>query len=67
MRRCKMAVSQALQRVGLSPTKVELGEVNLEKEPSSDQLSTLRIVLEQLGFELLDDQRQQTIDQIKSA
>ena len=65
--RCKMAVSQALQRVGLSPTKVELGEVNLEKEPSSDQLSTLRIVLEQLGFELLDDQRQQTIDQIKSA
>ena len=65
--RCKMAVRQALQRVGLSPTKVELGEVNLEKEPSSDQLSTLRIVLEQLGFELLDDQRQQTIDQIKSA
>ena len=65
--RCKMAVSQALQRVGLSPTKVELGEVNLEKEPSSDQLSTLRTVLEQLGFELLDDQRQQTIEQIKSA
>lgn len=37
------------------------------KEFSSDQLSTLRTVLEQLGFELLDDQRQQTIDQIKSA
>lgn len=65
--RCKMAVSQALQRVGLSLTKVELGEVNLEKEPSPNQLSTFRAALEQLGFELLDDQRQQTIDQIKSA
>lgn len=65
--RCKMAVSEVLQRVGLYPIKVELGEVSIEEDPSPAQLSTLRTALEQLGFELLDDRRQQTIDHIKSA
>lgn len=65
--RCKMAVSQTLQQVGLHPKKVELGEVSIEEDPSSTQLSTLRVALKELGFELLDDRRQQTIDHIKSA
>ena len=65
--RCKMAVSQTLQQVGLHPQKVELGEVSIEEDPSSSQLSTLRAALKELGFELLDDRRQQTIDHIKSA
>lgn len=65
--RCKMAVSQTLQQVGLHPKKVELGEVSIEEDPSSVQLSTLRTALKELGFELLDDRRQQTIDHIKSA
>ena len=65
--RCKMAVSQTLQQVGLHPQKVELGEVSVEEDPSSTQLSTLRVALKELGFELLDDRRQQTIDHIKSA
>ena len=65
--RCKMAVSQTLQQVGLYPQKVELGEVSIEEDPSSSQLSTLRAALKELGFELLDDRRQQTIDHIKSA
>ena len=65
--RCKMAVSQTLQQLYLHPTKVELGEVSIEEVPSSSQLATLRIVLKELGFELLDDRRQQTIDHIKSA
>lgn len=65
--RCKMAVSQTLQQVGLHPQKVELGEVSIEEDPSSVQLSTLRTALKELGFELLDDRRQQTIDHIKSA
>ena len=64
--RCKMAVSQTLQQVGLHPQKVELGEVSIEEDPSSVQLSTLRTALKELGFELLDDRRQQTIDHIKS-
>ena len=46
---------------------MELGEVSIDENPSSAQLFTLRTALEQLGFELLDDRRQQTIDHIKSA
>lgn len=65
--RCKMAVSQILQQLDLHPIKVELGEVSIDENPSSAQLFTLRTALEQLGFELLDDRRQQTIDHIKSA
>ena len=65
--RCKMAVSQTLQQVGLHPAKVELGEVSIEEDPSFVQLSTLRAALKELGFELLDDRRQQIIDHIKSA
>ena len=65
--RCKMVVCQALQHVGLHPTKIDLGEVVIEEEPSPRQLSTLRAALGQLGFELLDDRRQQTIDLVKSS
>ena len=50
--RCKMAVEQVLQRMGLHPTKVDLGEAIIEVEPST---------------ELLDDHRQQTIERIKAA
>ena len=65
--RCKMAVSQTLEQVGLHPKTVELGEVSIEEDPYSVQLSILRTALKKLGFELLDDRRQQTIDHIKSA
>ena len=65
--RCKMAVSQTLQQLDLHPTKVELGEVSIEEDLSLSQRSTLRTALKELGFELLDDRRQQTIDHIKSA
>lgn len=65
--RCKMAVDQVLQRMGLHPTKVDLGEAIIEVEPSTEQLAQLRTSLEKLGFELLDDHRQQTIERIKAA
>ena len=65
--RCKMAVGQTLRTMGLHPLNVELGEVKIEEALSNDQRSELRNALEKLGFELLDDKRQQTIDKIKSA
>ena len=65
--RCKMAVRQTLQHVGLHALKVDLGEVTLEESPSPDQLAALREELEQIGFKLLDDRRQQTVDLVKSA
>ena len=64
--RCIMAVRQLLQRMGNAPQSVELGVVRLAEELSKEQLEMLQKDLLQLGFELLDDKRQQTIDRIKT-
>lgn len=65
--RCKMAVDHTLRNEGLHPANVDLGEVNIEEDAlSKEQRKRLRNELEQLGFELLDDKRQQTINKIKN-
>lgn len=64
--RCIMAVRQLLLRMGIAPQFVELGVVRLAEELSKEQLEMLQKDLLQLGFELLDDKRQQTIDRIKT-
>ncbi|MCH4182513.1 MAG: AraC family transcriptional regulator [Prevotella sp.] len=65
--RCIMAVTQTLNDQNLHPMSVELGEVHLSDVLSDRQRDRLRSALEDLGFELLDDRRQQTIGQIKNA
>ena len=64
--RCIMAVRKLLQRMGIAPQSVELGVVRLVEELTKEQLEMLQKDLLQLGFELLDDKRQQTIDRIKT-
>lgn len=64
--RCIMAVRQLLQRMDIAPQSVELGVVRLAEELTKEQLEMLQKDLLQLGFELLDDKRQQTIDRIKT-
>lgn len=65
--RCKMAVDMTLRDEGLHPINVELGEVKVEENINADKRSDLKSDLEKLGFELLDDKRQQTIEKIKNA
>ena len=65
--RCRMAVGQTLEQLGLHPLRIDLGEAVVEEEASPDQLAALGDKLERLGFRLLDDRRQQTVDLIKSA
>jgi AraC-like DNA-binding protein len=45
---------------------VSLGEVELLKEPTTNQLSQFRSSLADLGFELLDDSKKQLIEKIKN-
>ncbi|MBL7974250.1 MAG: helix-turn-helix domain-containing protein [Candidatus Kapabacteria bacterium] len=63
--RCIKVVHDELTRIGIKPVDVRLGEVLLEKEPSERQLETIRTVLEENGFEILDDRRKKTIERIK--
>lgn len=64
--RCIMVVKQELEALGLQTSQVKMGEVELLKTPSEKHLHQLDIRLNQLGFELLDDQRQKQIEKIKN-
>ena len=61
--RCVMAVDSTLRQQGQLPLSVELGKAVVEGELSDAQREALR----KIGFELLDDRRQRTIEQIKTA
>ncbi len=66
--RCKMAVKQILEQVELHPVAVELGVVTIEENNLSDEKRLqLAQTLKSIGFELLEDQRQQLMNQIKIA
>lgn len=65
--RCVMVVKHELERHGLHPTKVSLGEVVLEEnEVSDDQQNKLDAALVNLGFERIDDRKARLIEAIKN-
>ena len=64
--RCILTVSSILEKNGISPVHVVLGEVKLVNTLSPTQENNLRNDLESVGFELLDDQRTQLIDKVKT-
>lgn len=64
-RRCKMVVQDELTRIGLHFDTVELGEVEVAEDLSSEQRDELRLALGKSGLELMDDQRGVLIEKIK--
>jgi AraC-like DNA-binding protein len=65
--RCVSAVTQELERLGLHPEKVVLGEVTLsEEQMRPDTLDQLDQNLKQLGFERIDDRKARLIEAIKN-
>ncbi|RAW02060.1 AraC family transcriptional regulator [Pseudochryseolinea flava] len=65
--RCIMVVKQELERQGLHPEKVTLGEVTIREESLTPaQEDTLNNALVNLGFERIDDRKARLIDAIKS-
>ncbi|MBK8495639.1 MAG: AraC family transcriptional regulator [Chitinophagaceae bacterium] len=64
--RCIMVVKQELVKLKLQPAIVSLGEVELQKPASDKQLLQLNERLQELGFELLDDQKKKQIEKIKN-
>jgi AraC family transcriptional regulator len=65
--RCVMVVKQELERQGLHPTKVSLGEVIIhENELTDQQHHKLDAGLINLGFERIDDRKARVIEAIKN-
>lgn len=64
--RCKMIVKAELEKVGIHPQTVDLGEIEIETSPTQYQLSALEHSLRQFGFEIIDDRKSQIINKIKN-
>lgn len=64
--RCKAAVTRVLEAQGLPVKHVDLGEVELEREPRVEEVKALRAALLAAGFDLVDDRDASTIERIKA-
>ena len=64
--RCIMSVENILKENKLEPKQVRLGEIELIKSLNKKQLEKFSADLQKVGFELLDDQKKQVIEKIKS-
>ena len=65
--RCRAAVARVLEAQGLPMKRIELGEVELFREPSITKLDALRIALREEGFDLVDGRDAVIIARIKAA
>ena len=61
-----MVVQAELEKAGLHPLTVELGEVEVGVSPTKEQLGVLDGNLRKLGFELIDDKKSRIIEKIKT-
>ena len=64
--RCIMAVKQQFEKAGITPLKINMGEVELEGAPDNAQLQKINSSLIELGFEILDNQKHKLIERIKN-
>ena len=61
-----MMVREKLEMTGLRYGKVELGEVDLEDDATSDQLDKFKYLLLNSGLEVIEDKREVLIEKIKN-
>lgn len=64
--RCKLVVKSELEKLGLRPISVELGEAELENSSIENQKEELLQRLRSLGFDLIDDKKSRIIEKIKN-
>ena len=64
--RCITAVQDVLEKTGLNPNEVKLGEADLMEQPARRTLKLLNISLKMLGFELIDSRERRITEQIKN-
>lgn len=64
--RCKMVVKSELDKLGLHYGVIELGEIDISEDVTSDQLTELNIALKKSGLELMDDKKSILVEKIKT-
>lgn len=64
--RCIMIVKQQLEDFGLKINEISLGKIEVEPEPDANLLQNIAASLQRLGFELMDKEKDQLVEQIKN-
>ncbi|MBW0156325.1 MAG: helix-turn-helix transcriptional regulator [Sediminibacterium sp. Gen4] len=64
--RCIMVVKQLFTDLDIEFHQIQLGQIELKKEPNTEQLEQIRSLLQQHGFELLDDKKSKIVEKIKT-
>jgi len=65
--RCKLVVKSELEKVGLHPLVINLGEVILQEDQlSPEQAEAIQSSFNELGFEIIDDKKSALIAKIKT-
>lgn len=64
--RCKMVVKSELEKLGLHYISVELGEVEILENITTEQLNQFDESLKKSGLEIMDDKKSMLIEKIKN-
>jgi AraC family transcriptional regulator len=64
--RCLLIVRQQLEGIGFSVEQLILGKATVSPEPDESQLLQISSALKLFGFELIDDEKQQSVERIKN-
>jgi AraC-like DNA-binding protein len=64
--RCKILVKEEIQKLGLHPVIVNLGEAEFTETISNEQREQLKTALLKSGLELMDDKKAMLIEKIKN-
>ncbi|SMD00587.1 helix-turn-helix domain-containing protein [Pedobacter nyackensis] len=64
--RCIMIVRQQLENFGLRVNEISLGKIEVEPSPDANQLQDIATAMQSLGFELIDKEKDQLVEQIKN-
>jgi AraC family transcriptional regulator len=64
--RCILIVKQEMQKLDFTVSQINLGTVIVAPEPNPAQLAAIAAVLQDLGFELIDKEKNQLVEHIKT-
>lgn len=64
--RCKMVLKSELEKLGLKPISIELGEVEFSETLDNDTLNRIEKSLEPFGFTIIDDKKSRLIEKVKT-
>lgn len=65
-RRCIMVVKAELEKFGLNPVAVSLGEAEVEEVLTDEDRSALNKVFQEFGFSIISDKKSRWIEKIKN-